>query len=73
MQDRAVRFKMSRVLRNGAKDDGNFDIQFWQRLGAEEIFSAAWDMASETRNFRGEDGNEPRLQRSVLRVVRRGR
>jgi hypothetical protein len=73
MQDRAVRFKMSRVLRNGAKDDGTFDIQFWQRLGAEEIFSAAWDMVSETRNFRGEDGNEPRLQRSVLRVVRRGR
>lgn len=63
---------MSRVLRNGAKDDGEFDLDFWQRIGAEGIFESAWDMVRERHAMRGEDGDEPRLQRSVLRVVRRG-
>jgi len=67
-----ARLTMSRVLRNGAKDDGSFDREFWRRVGAEGVFSAAWDMVREVRAFRGLDGDEPRLQRSVLRVVRRG-
>jgi hypothetical protein len=37
------------------------------RLGA-----AAWEMVSEQRAMRGDDGDEPRLQRSIVRVVRRG-
>lgn len=64
---------MSRVLRNGEPDDGAFDLEFWQRVGAEGIFSAAWDMVRQVGAMRGEDGDEPRLQRSILRVVRRGR
>lgn len=64
---------MSRVLRRGEKDDGTFDLDFWQRIGAEGIFASAWEMVCEQRAIRGDDGNEPRLQRSVLRVVRRGR
>jgi hypothetical protein len=63
---------MSRVLRGGQPDDGSFDAEFWQRVGAEGIFAAAWEMVGEQRAIRGEDGDEPRLQRSVLRVVRRG-
>ena len=62
---------MSRVLRDGEPDDGSFDLAFWREVGAEGIFAAAWDMVGEQRAMRGEDGNEPRLQRSVLRVVRR--
>jgi hypothetical protein len=69
MEKRVV---MSRVLRGGEKDDGMFDIDFWQTVGAEGIFAAAWEMVNEARAFRGEDGDEPRLQRSVVRVIRRG-
>ncbi len=64
---------MARVLRGGQKDDGSFDVAFWQQVGPEGIFAAAWEMVREVRAMRGEDGDEPRLQRSVLRVVRRGR
>jgi hypothetical protein len=67
------RVSMSRVLRGGEKDDGTFDLKFWQTVGAEGIFAAAWDMVREHRSFRGDEVDEPRLQRSVLRVVRRGR
>lgn len=66
------RIVMSRVLRAGEVDDGSFDLDFWQRVGAEGIFAAAWEMVSEQRAFRGDDGDEPRLQRTVCRVVRRG-
>ena len=70
---REERVVMSRVLRSGEKDDGAFDLKFWQAVGGEGIFAAAWEMIDELRSFRGEDGDQPRLQRSVLRVVRRGR
>jgi hypothetical protein len=63
---------MSRVLRGGEADDGSFDLAFWQQVGAEGIFAAAWEMVGEQRAIRGEDGDEPRLQRSAVRVVRRG-
>jgi len=66
------RIVMSRVLRAGEVDDGSFDLDFWRRVGAEGIFAAAWEMVIEQRAFRGEDGDEPRLQRTVCRVVRRG-
>lgn len=63
------------MLRGGQQDDGSFDLEFWQEVGAEGIFAAAWAMVGEVRAMRGggEDDDEPRLQRSVLRVVRRGR
>jgi hypothetical protein len=63
---------VTRTLRHGERDDGAFDLDFWRRLGHEAIFEAAWEMVAEARAFRGEDGDEPRLQRSLLRVVRRG-
>ena len=64
------RVRMARVLRPGQADDGSFDLAFWQRIGAEGIFSAAWEMVAEVRHMRGQSGDEPRLQRSVLRIVR---
>jgi hypothetical protein len=67
------RVVMTRVLRNGAQDDGQFDLEFWRRVGAEGIFAAAWEMVQEVRAMRGEDGDEPRLQRSICRLVRAGR
>ncbi len=69
---------MSRVLRNGEPDDGSFDLEFWQRIGAEGIFAAAWEMVSEVSAIRGDSvgadsASESRLQRSVCRVIRRER
>jgi hypothetical protein len=64
---------VTRTLRRGEKDDGSFDRRFWSDLGHEALFAAAWEMVEEARAFRGDDGGEPRLQRSVLRVVQRGR
>jgi hypothetical protein len=68
-QRRPVR--MVRVLRSPQEDDGSFDLEFWGRVGAEGRFAAAWEMISEATTLRGEDAGEPRLQRSVLRVLRR--
>lgn len=62
---------VSRVLRNGEADDGSFDRQFWKELGHEAILAAAWEMVEEARAMREESGSEPRLQRSVCRVIRR--
>ena len=61
---------MSRVLRPGQEDDGRFDHEFWRRVGAEGRFAAAWEMVSEVSAIRGGDGHQPRLQRSVVRVIR---
>ena len=67
------RLMMARVLRPGQTDDGSFDREFWRRVGAEGIFAAAWEMVEQADAFRGQDGDEQRLQRSVCRVIRRAR
>lgn len=64
---------MSRVLRNGEPDDGSFDLEFWRRVGPQGIWDAAWQMVCEQEAIRGGRADEPRLQTSVLVVVRRGR
>ncbi len=66
-----TRVVQARVLRQGEPDDGRFDLEFWNQVGDEGRFSAAWDMVADWRNFRGENGDQPRLQRSVLRIIRR--
>ena len=64
------RVVMSRVLRQGERDDGSFDLEFWRRVGAEGRFAAMWEMVGEAAAFRGQDGIQPRLQRSLLRIKR---
>lgn len=61
---------MTRILRDHEKDDGSFDFEFWQIIGAEGRFAAAWEMVQEVAAFRGEDAVPP-LQKSVTRVIRR--
>ena len=63
--------RMVRLLRHAAEDDGSFDLEFWRRIGAEGRFAAAWEMVEEARRWRGEDGHEPRLRRSAVRLLRR--
>lgn len=50
--------------------DRSFDIAYWQRLGPEAIFEAAWELVVEAhaRNPRGED--ELRLCRTVEKFQR---
>ncbi|HLG19066.1 MAG TPA: hypothetical protein VI895_04525 [Bdellovibrionota bacterium] len=67
------RVQMSRVLRRGQEDDGMFDLRFWQRVGPEGIFAAAWEMVKEVQFFKGQNAGESRLQRSVTQIIRRGR
>lgn len=68
--DRRARVSMVRVLRSVKDDDGSFDLEFWERVGAEGRFAAAWEMVVETEAMRGE--SIPRLQRSAVRIRRPG-
>ena len=63
--------KMSlRLVRRG-EDERGFEREFWSRLTPEQRVECLWDMVLEARALKGLDGDEPRLQRSVLRVERR--
>jgi hypothetical protein len=52
-------------------DDGAFDREFWQTIPPHERLALVWDMVLETQSWRGTDGSESRLQRSVCRIERR--
>lgn len=45
--------------------DRSFDIEYWQRQGAERIFDAAWQLVLDSYSFKGLQVNELRLQRSI--------
>ena len=62
---------MVRVLRNGEKDDGAFDLEFWEKVGAEGRFQAACEMIDLSDLMRGNDGVSTGLDRSAVRLVRR--
>ena len=62
---------MVRILRNGEKDDGEFDLEFWERAGAEGRWDAVMEMLVMPELMRGHDPVPPRLDRSVWRVERR--
>jgi hypothetical protein len=50
--------------------DRSFDVEYWQRLGPEAIFEAAWEMVVQAWKVKGRDPNELRLQRSVEAIQR---
>jgi hypothetical protein len=45
-----------------------FDIEFWQELGDEAIFNAAWEMVELAEEVK--HGREPKFQRSVAKLSR---
>jgi hypothetical protein len=47
-----------------AQMDRSFDIEYWQRLGPEAIFEAAWQMVVEAHSHRGST-DEFRFRRTV--------
>jgi hypothetical protein len=62
-------FVMERKVRLNQMDR-SFDVEYWQRLGPEAIFEAAWDMVVQAWKVKGRDPNELRLQRSVETIQR---
>jgi len=53
--------------------DRSFDLEFWEKVGPEGRIEAMMDLVRDALRLRGEDGDIPRLQRSVERVEwRRG-
>jgi len=50
--------------------DRSFDIAYWQRLGSQAIFSAAWEMVLQAWQWKGRSADELRLQRTIERVER---
>ncbi len=53
-----------------SKMDRSFDLKFWEKVGVEGKWEAAWDMTIEVQRIRGENGDQPRLQRSVQNIKR---
>lgn len=72
MEPAAPRVVMARRVRLG-EDDGRFDLEFWQRVGAEGRFAAAWDAVVDLVRMGKLDERELRLQRSTARLVRGAR
>jgi hypothetical protein len=64
------RHVVSKLVRQG-EDEEEFDRRFWRELGPSARWEALWDMVFELRAWKGEPGDQPRLQRSVLRIERR--
>ena len=56
-----------------SESDRSFDVEFWQRLGPEEIFKAAWEQVEFAHEMKGGDKNDLRLRRSVEIIQRGGR
>ena len=48
-----------------------WDLRFWRGLDPATRLEAMWDMVLESDVWKGGDGSQPRLQRSVCRVERR--
>jgi len=57
-------------LRRLEETDRSFDIEFWQRLGDEAIFAAAWEMVIFANEFKGRDASELTFQRTLKKIQR---
>jgi len=53
--------------------DRSFDVAYWQRLGANAIFEAAWQMVIDAHAHRPGGADELRLRRTVETFQRQQR
>lgn len=67
-----ARVVMARLIRKEA-EDGSFDRDFWQNVDPAVRVEQTWVLSSQLRKLKGLPGREPRLRRSVVRLVRRAR
>ena len=61
----------TRVIRL-AEDDGALDREQWRGSTMAERIAAVWELTLEGLAWSDPDADEPRLQRSVCRLERRG-
>lgn len=61
---------IGKLVRVGSAAAEQMDQDFWRGVDAETKFAAAWEMVAEVDAFRGGDGNQPRLQRTVQHIQR---
>ncbi len=67
---RKKRIIMERMIKR-CDDKGDFDREFWKKIGHEGRFAAAWEMISEVNLIRGTNASKSRLQRSIQNIKRR--
>ena len=70
MTEREGRRIQAKLVRQG-EEEREFDRRFWHDAGPKARLEAMWDMVLEAEVWKGRSGDQPRLQRSVLRVERR--
>jgi hypothetical protein len=56
----------------GEEQGRSFDLEFWRRLGPEARIAAMWDLVLDRVRMGKLDEKQLRLQRSHIRVLRRG-
>jgi hypothetical protein len=61
---------MARIIKHD-EDHGEFDYEFWRRVGHEGRFAAAWGMIYESELMKGKHVTKSRLQRTVQNIKRR--
>jgi hypothetical protein len=66
------RIVMVQKSRLGEERGRSFDLEFWRRLGPEARVAAMWDLVLDRVRMGKLDEKQLRLQRSHIRVLRRG-
>jgi len=65
MKKDPTNFLEVRPIQQGTAD---LDIEFWQELGPEAIFRAAWELVVTAHELKGGDPDELRLHRPHLTI-----
>ncbi len=55
-----------------ADDDRSVDYAYWNSVGDEERYRAAWELVVQAYELQGKVMDELRFQRSVTKLVKRG-
>ena len=66
---RVVMARLSPLKNN----DRSFDLQFWDRVGTQGKFEAAWQMVREWAAWKGIDESQLRFQRTIASLKQRER
>jgi hypothetical protein len=75
MQDRAAERRKRMTVRrftSHAEADAH-ELEYWTAIPPDQRLEMVWGLTLDQRSLQGLSGDQPRLQRSVCRVERRGR
>ena len=67
-EERKINVRLGRL---GDDDDRLADYEYWDKLGDEARYQAAWELVVQAHELQGRDPNELRFQRSVENLVRK--